>query len=72
MKASSINKRPQSVFWEYFTVSEDEDVKSKAFCNLCPKYKNKFAYANYGTKNLLNYLDILIKRCRKGFKTTAD
>ena len=52
---SSTKKRPKSVVWEHFTVSEED--KSKAICTHCPKHNNKFAYNNYGTKNLLTHLN---------------
>jgi hypothetical protein len=46
---TNINKRPQSVVWEVC-----EDDKTKAFCSLC---KKKFAYSNYGAKNLKSHLN---------------
>ena len=48
------NKRQKSIVWEHFSVSES-DTK-KAICKHCPRHKNKYAYSNGGTKNLMNHL----------------
>jgi hypothetical protein len=48
------NKRPKSIVWEHFFVSESDP--KKAVCKHCPRHKNKYAYLNGGTKNLMNHL----------------
>ena len=30
---------------------------TKAVCKYCPTHKNKYAYTNGGTKNLMNHLN---------------
>ena len=50
------NKRPKSIVWEHFSVSESDP--KKAICKHCPRHKNKYAYLNGGLtlKNLMNHL----------------
>ena len=48
------NKRPKSMVWEHMYVCESDPTK--AVCKYCPKHKNKYAYTNGGTKNLMNHL----------------
>ena len=49
------NKRSRvSNIWDHFEVADYD--KTKAICRYCPKHKNKYAYNNGGTTNLMNHL----------------